>query len=52
MTQTFLPLINRVFGAKNITEEKSLIKEIDSLQSSFGKYSFRKNQHLGFEAAA
>jgi heme/copper-type cytochrome/quinol oxidase subunit 3 len=50
--QTVLPLINKVFGIRNFAEEKTLIKEIDSLQSSFGKYSFRKNQHLGFEAAA
>jgi heme/copper-type cytochrome/quinol oxidase subunit 3 len=42
----------KVFGVKQPSQEKNATQELDSLQSFLGKYSFRKDQHLGFEAAA
>ena len=44
--------ITKFFGTKTSTGKTSLLKEIDSFQDYLGKFSFRKNQHLGFEAAA
>jgi len=44
--------INSFFGTKMVLEKTSFINEIDSFQNYLGKFSFRKNQHLGFEAAA
>ena len=44
--------ITQFFGSKVAIEKTTLVKEIDSLQDFLGKFSFRKNQHLGFEAAA
>ena len=53
LTNTNLWLqINKIFGTKLILEKNNIVKEIDNNQDYFGKYSFRKNQHLGFEAAA
>ncbi len=41
------------FLVQNKFTETSLVgQEIDSFQNYLGKFSFRKNQHLGFEAAA
>ena len=44
--------ISKFLGVQNKSQEKNTKQELDSLQSSLGKYSFRKEQHLGFEAAA
>ena len=41
----------KMFGTKNVTE-KTAVEEVNFLQNFLGKFSFRKNQHLGFEAAA
>ena len=56
----FLSLTNSIFwsrfidffGKKLAAVNAALVNEIDLIQTFFGKFSFRKNQHLGFEAAA
>ena len=42
----------KLFGTKSVTENVAIVKEVNSGQNWLGKFSFRKNQHLGFEAAA
>jgi len=44
--------IIKIFGTKFALEKSTVTEETSSLQNYLGKFSFRKNQHLGFEAAA
>lgn len=48
-----LPSFVKLFGLKTIAFGKITLKNATNfLQEFLGKYSFRKNQHLGFESAA
>ena len=44
--------MNAWFKTKYIFEKEIVAKETDVAQEKIGTFSFRKNQHLGFEAAA
>lgn len=50
--KTFSNWFAQMFGTKNVTEKTVAGQEVNFLQNFLGKFSFRKNQHLGFEAAA